>query len=152
VSGITLRRAVPGEAAVLTDIAHAAFGALGYPAETRASLASEITVTAARIRAAETWLAADAAGAPVGFFLLRRDWLTFLFVRPDRQGCGIGRALFHHALARAALRGATEVRWLAEPRTAAFYDRMGACRRGIEPSRLLPGRLCPAFWIRPSAG
>jgi GNAT superfamily N-acetyltransferase len=148
VSGITLRRAVPDDAAVLTDIAHAAFAALGYPAETRASLARELTVTTRRIRAAETWLAADATGAPVGFFLLRGDWLDFLFVRPDRQSRGIGRALFHLALARAAAQGATELGWLAEPRTAVFYDRMGACRRGIEPSRLLRGRLCPAFWIR----
>ncbi len=46
---------------------------------------------------AETWVACH-AGAPVGFISLLDTFIGGLFVAPDRQGLGIGRALIAHAL------------------------------------------------------
>ncbi|WP_370676855.1 GNAT family N-acetyltransferase [Pleomorphomonas sp. PLEO] len=47
---------------------------------------------------AETWVAC-LAGAPVGFISLLDNFIGGLFVLPNRQGRGIGRALITHALA-----------------------------------------------------
>jgi GNAT superfamily N-acetyltransferase len=45
---------------------------------------------------------------------------------PKRIGRGIGRALFDHAVRRAASLGAGSVRIEADPYAEGFYRRMGA--------------------------
>ncbi|AKU24663.1 GNAT family N-acetyltransferase [Massilia sp. MB5] len=71
---------------------------------------------------AETWVAC-LAGAPVGFIGLVDCFVGGMFVDPDRQGSGIGRALAAHAL---ALKGQLELEAYAENRAAcAFYRHLG---------------------------
>ncbi|MDR7125126.1 GNAT family N-acetyltransferase [Pseudotabrizicola sp. 4114] len=48
---------------------------------------------------AETWVA-EAGTVPVGFVSLLDRFIGGIFVAPDQQGRGIGRALISHALAR----------------------------------------------------
>lgn len=57
-----------------------------------------------------------------------------MHVRPLWIGQGCGRALFEHAVHRAAQRGATTLRWSTERYALGFYLRMGGHTVGTEPS------------------
>jgi GNAT superfamily N-acetyltransferase len=84
----------------------------------------------------QVWVMTDAAGI-VGFYALVVDaigWeLDLFFIANDRQGRGLGRALFDDMTARARGLGAAEVRIRANPSAADFYSRMGALAAGFEP-------------------
>jgi predicted N-acetyltransferase YhbS len=92
--------------------------------------------------------AARAGGDPVGFYALVGGGsvleLEHLWVLPEFIGRGVGRALFEHAIRKAASLGAEALRLEADPNAEGFYRRMGARRAGenvyeIEgQSRVLP--------------
>jgi GNAT superfamily N-acetyltransferase len=78
---------------------------------------------------------------PVGFALfyptfstwqcMRGLWLEDLYVRPDRRGAGVGRALLAHLAGLAVNRGYGRVEWSALHWNApalGFYERLGAQR------------------------
>lgn len=71
---------------------------------------------------------------PVGFYAVvgegRRIELEHLWVTPERIGTGVGRALFEHAVRRAAALGAGTLSIEADPNAEGFYGRMGARRVG----------------------
>ncbi len=49
----------------------------------------------------EVWVACEAGGGgAVGFVATADDEITWLYVHPDHQGCGIGRRLLRHAVER----------------------------------------------------
>ncbi len=71
---------------------------------------------------AETWVACLAA-TPVGFISLLDSYVGGLFVAPDRQGHGIGRALVAHAL---ALKGELQLEVYTDNTQAfSFYTGIG---------------------------
>jgi GNAT superfamily N-acetyltransferase len=67
-----------------------------------------------------------------GFYALvergREVELEHLWVSPEHIGAGIGRALFDHAVCRAAALGPTTLSIEADPNAEGFYRRMGAER------------------------
>ena len=77
---------------------------------------------------AEIWVATR-SGAPVGFIGLLDSFIGGLFVAPQAQGRGIGRALVDHAM---KLRGgALELEVYARNSGArAFYRRLGFVEKG----------------------
>lgn len=82
---------------------------------------------------------AETEGEPVGFALFFHNYSTFLarpglyledlYVRPDRRGRGIGRALLAHLAALAVARRCGRLEWWVldgnEP-SVAFYRALGA--------------------------
>ena len=71
---------------------------------------------------AETWVAC-LDGTPVGFISLLDTFIGGLFVAPDRQGLGIGRALIAHAL---ALKGELELEvYTGNAQAFRFYRSLG---------------------------
>ncbi len=62
--------------------------------------------------------------------------LEHLWILPERIGQGIGRALFQHAVERAAARGATSLTIEADPHAEPFYLHMGATRVGAVTSEV----------------
>lgn len=71
---------------------------------------------------AETWVA-SLEGVPVGFISLLDNFVGGLFVAPDRQGLGIGRALIAHAL---ALKGELELEvYTGNAQAFRFYRNLG---------------------------
>jgi ribosomal protein S18 acetylase RimI-like enzyme len=79
---------------------------------------------------AETWVAV-AAGQPVGFIGLLGHFIGGLFVAPEGQGRGIGRALVGHAAAR---QGSLELEVYARNEGALrFYQRLGFTEIGRRP-------------------
>jgi GNAT superfamily N-acetyltransferase len=79
--------------------------------------------------------------------LRRPHWfeLSHLFVMPDDFRLGIGRTLFHSAVALARDKGATHISILSDPNAAAFYEKLGARRCGEAPSGVERTRMLPLF-------
>ncbi len=124
----------PEDADTLTQITVAAKGYWGYPEHWLAHWSGLLTITPAFIATSEVYAARDPAGKLIGWYALvgsgRRLVLDHLWVLPAHIGTGIGRALFTHAVKRAAELGAEEVELEADPHAAGFYERMGARRIG----------------------
>jgi len=88
---------------------------------------------------AETLIAEDASGRPIGFALFFHNFSTFLgrpgiyledlFVEPAERGLGAGRALLSKLAALAIERGCGRLEWAVldnnEP-AIGFYQRLGA--------------------------
>ncbi len=100
----------------------ASLGAHGFLG--RARLEEQQTLIETRyLPMAETFVADAADGRPLGFISLLGDFIGGLFVAPEAQGHGIGRALLDHARAR---RDALELEVYAENAGALrFYRRYG---------------------------
>lgn len=113
-------------------------------------LSAEVTATAARIEAtlfpaggppAAECLLAFEDGEPAGFAVFFATYSTFraqpglhledLFVRPERRGRGIGRALLLQVARLAHARGCGRLEWSVldwNQRAIDFYARLGARR------------------------
>ena len=141
-----LRRARPGEAASLTDLAFRSKASNGYDAAFMEACRAELTYTAATMAAGETWVA-EADGALVGFFDLRptADGMEVfaIFVEPACRGGGVGRALWGKLEARARAAGSGAIGLDADPFAVRFYRAMGCEIVGEAPSGSIPGRMLP---------
>jgi GNAT superfamily N-acetyltransferase len=126
---IHIRRAEPGDAGVLSRIAFAAKGHWGYPERWMEHWRDVLTITPEFISQNEVH-AATVQGELAGFYALDgegpRMELEHLWVLPERMGLGLGRALFEHALDRAAELGTEILAIEADPNAEGFYRRMGA--------------------------
>jgi len=134
------RRALPAEAAGLSEIAFAAKRFWGYPDEWMTAWRFDLEVTAAYI-AAEPVAVAEWDGVVVGFVGLSTDsgkrYLEHLWLRPAYIGRGLGRALFAEGVRLARAAGETELHIKSDPNAEAFYLKMGAVRVGLETYLLL---------------
>jgi GNAT superfamily N-acetyltransferase len=132
-------RAKPEDAATLTEIAHAAKRRWGYPERWIECWRDALTVQPEFIATHETF-AAIFDSRTVGFHALGRKGdrldLLHLWVLPDAMGRGVGRFLFHHALARARESGCQELEIESDPNAEGFYLRMGARRVGASVKEL----------------
>jgi len=147
VTEIEIRRALPEDAGVLTQIAIAAKGHWGYPQRWMQIWRPELTFAPEYFTGNESWKASIENQA-VGFYTLlekeRNAWLENLWVTPAQMGHGIGKALFQHALRGAKERGYHILRLESDPNAAGFYKKMGAIPVGERRSevegqpRLLP--------------
>lgn len=85
---------------------------------------------------AETWVACR-EGQPVGFISLIDSFIGGLFVAPDQQGHGIGRALITHAL---SLKGTLMLEvYTGNEQAMRFYEALGfreQSRRATDDSGL----------------
>jgi GNAT superfamily N-acetyltransferase len=79
-------------------------------------------------------------------------YLEHLFIEPDAQGMGVGRALFEWALEAARARGYQWLEWDSDPNAAAFYEKMGGEKISEEESALIPGRMIPRFRMATGSG
>ncbi len=128
-------RAKPEDAAVLTEIAHAAKRHWGYPERWIQNWRDILTMRPEFIAANVTYCAMEDARAAVGFYLLTNEsdglHLDHLWIAPHAMGRGIGRALFKHALEQTRKLGHPTLKIEADPNAEGFYTRMGARRVGV---------------------
>jgi GNAT superfamily N-acetyltransferase len=126
-------RAKPSDAEALTRIAFSAKRYWGYPERWIERWQETLTINPEFIRRNEVY-AAVVEGELVGFYALtgegRKIELEHLWVLPERMGARIGRALFDHAVRRAASLGAEVLGIESDPNAEGFYRRMGATRVG----------------------
>lgn len=138
VAAARIRRAEPGDADALTRIAFAAKRHWGYPERWMERWREDLTIAPGYVGKNEVHAAVidgDAVGFhAVGFHALTGTGNTLelehLWVSPDWIRKGVGRALFGHAVERAAALGAEAMRIESDPNAGGFYERMGARRIG----------------------
>lgn len=131
---VAIREAVPGDAGVLTDVAHAAKRHWGYPEAWIALWRPGLTITAAELAGNEVFVA-ECGERIAGFYALGRrngGWeLKHFWVRPEDMGRGFGRALFRHAVQRLGqVAPGAPLDVEADPNAESFYLRMGCERVG----------------------
>ncbi len=134
-----ISRAQPGDASLVSEIAQAAKAHWGYPPEWLEQWREQLTIAPNFIAQNETYVATIDRQI-VAFLALRqtpgRMELEHLWVLPTRIGQGVGRALFEHAVDRAAALGATSLTIEADPHAESFYLHMGAKRVGTVQSEV----------------
>ncbi len=144
---LKIRLARPAEAATMTALAFRSKASNGYDAAFMAACRAELTFDARTLARGETWLCENAAGRVLGFFDLRPEAGTAeveaLFVEPDCQGAGVGRALWDKLEARAAALGTRRIGVDSDPAAVPFYLRMGMEPAGEAASGSIPGRTLP---------
>lgn len=152
---IQIRRAAPDEAAVLTEIAHAAKRHWGYPENWIQHWQTDLTITPEFIRDNEMYVALkgeEIVGCCALSFNQSAPELEHMWIRPEHMGAGIGRALLTHMKERAMNLKLPALELSADPNAEGFYERMGARRIGEVRSEIEgQPRLLPRMTINPGS-
>ena len=142
-TAVTIRRAVPEEAATLTQIALDAKRYWGYPEHWIQHWESDLTISSDFIREHHVYVADD-EGEVRGFYALcvfdKNAELEHMWVTPSAIGTGVGKELFLDAMERAAALNVNAIELSADPNAAGFYSRMGATQIG-ETDSIIDGHL-----------
>ena len=130
---LVIRRASPGDAAALTEIAVKAKRHWGYPNRWISRWRPALTITSEIINSMDVW-AGLLDGEIVGFYALRFSSdlgiLEHLWVLPASIHEGHGSALFQHAAGRCRAQGCLTLQIESDPNAQGFYEKMGARRVG----------------------
>jgi N-acetylglutamate synthase-like GNAT family acetyltransferase len=130
---LVIQRAKPGEAGVLTDIAHAAKRHWGYPENWIQHWKADLTITPEFIATNEVYIAMNGeeiVGCCAITFNGSLAELEHMWIKPEHIGTGVGRALFLYVKERAANLKIPALELSADPNAEGFYERMGATRIG----------------------
>lgn len=134
-----IRRVVPEEAGILTQIALAAKAHWGYPQRWLEIWTPQLTFDSEYFEENESW-AAVIENEPVAFYTVQEKdgtaWLENLWVLPEHIGKGIGKQLFLDAISRARERGYKTLRLEADPNAVSFYEKMGMKKIGERTSEV----------------
>ena len=148
----TIRRARPGEAGHLSEIAMAAKASWGYSASFMARCRAALAVDPETIVERHFHLAEGGDGRILGFYGFEPGpegiELSHLFVAPEAIGQGVGCALWRHAAALAQRLGEAQLLVVSDPNAAGFYARMRAEPAGSRPSEIDPARPLPMYRLR----
>ncbi|HEX8774597.1 MAG TPA: GNAT family N-acetyltransferase [Pyrinomonadaceae bacterium] len=141
-----IRRAIPDEADILTELALRSKGHWGYDEEFLRDCRADLTVTPELISTSPVFVLED-EGRAAGFYSLSGEGteveLSHLFVEPWAVGRGYGTLLFQHALRTARACDFELLVIGSDPFALGFYEAMGARRIGDVASTVRPGRLLP---------
>jgi len=136
---LQIRRAIPEEADVLSEIAFSAKAHWGYPKRWMEIWKPQLTFSPEYFEKNEGWLAAI-NDIPIAFYILQEKagsaWLDDLWVSPDFIGRGIGKRLFLHAVERSRQRGYQRLQLESDPNAVGFYEKMGMVRIGERHSEV----------------
>lgn len=136
---LTVRRALPEESQLLTQIAHDAKRHWGYPENWIKHWTEDLTISPEFVAANQVFVAEDNHQV-TGFYALviRQDKaeLDHLWVSPAHIGSGVGKELFIHAMNTASGGGLKEVGISSDPNAEGFYRKMGAHHTGDTVSEI----------------
>lgn len=149
-----LRPAVAAEAPALSALARAAKASWGYPTAWLDAWAEDLVVTATQAGSGD-YVVAEHAGRILGFSGLTRTadgWrLEHLWVAPEAQCRGVGRALVQRARKTVRERGGARLEVISDPHAEEFYLACGATRSGTEATSVLgTERLLPRLVFAPA--
>ena len=147
---ITIRRARPDEAALISDLALRSKAHWGYDAAFMEACRDELTMTPTEIAATSVYVLASGDDL-LGFHQLKEfageAEVWNLFVEPRAIGGGHGKRLWHHAETLARAQGYRSLIVESDPFAEGFYRAMGMDRIGQVPSGSIPGRTLPKLRI-----
>ena len=151
-TGWRIRPAVSLDTAQMTDVIFASKASNGYDAAFMEACRDELRVTPESLDDGYHWVAAD-RDTILGTISLSVETadtgtINALFVAPDLQGAGVGRALWQVAIAKAQTLSLATLRLDADPEAVAFYQAMGGTVVGQVPSGSIAGRMLPLMEFR----
>lgn len=144
----SLRPARPDELETLSALCLRSKAYWGYDDAFLAACVDELTLTRTDLKQDEIVVIEDEKGL-AGVAQVGLDdglcYLEKLFIDTNRIGSGYGRVLFQWAIDAATRTGAREMIIDADPDAAAFYEKVGAVRKGDAKSQSIAGRVLPRF-------
>jgi ribosomal protein S18 acetylase RimI-like enzyme len=152
---VEIRRALPEEAELLSNIAWDAKAAWGYAAAQLENWRDGLTLTTQSIESQPTY-AANEQGEVLGFYQVNTSIqpveLEHLWIRPSCMRRGIGRALLAHAVNELYRAGVPSVLIDSDPNAMAFYVACGATQIGARAAPIdgEPGRTRPQLLLSTS--
>lgn len=148
-----IRKASPGEAALLSALALRSKAHWGYSRDFLKSCVGELTYLPGQI-GSDTFdfIVIENEVTIMGFYAIKRVSKTeyeleALFVDPKFIGTGCGRRLIQHALKNAATKGGERLVIQGDPNAAQFYLAAGGQQIGSRESGSIPGRVLPLYEI-----
>ncbi len=144
---LTIRRAVPEDAADLTRIAYLSKQSNGYDDAFMAACADELRITPKDITDDMIWVAET--NQPLGCVTLvlntetRSGQVSSFFIHPESKRQGVGKALWRVVLIAAREQKLQRLHLDADPAAVPFYEAMGFTTVGQKPSGSVPGRFLP---------
>ena len=130
---ISIRRVIPIEADVLTQIAISAKRYWNYPEKWMEIWIPQLTFSPEYFEANESW-AAEMDDVPIAFYTWQDRngiaWIENLWVSAEYIGTGVGKQLFLHALELARHRGYKIMQLESDPNARGFYEKMGMRKIG----------------------
>src|SRR6185436_1357485 len=130
---ISIRRVLPSEADVLTQIAISAKSYWNYPEKWMEIWIPQLTFSPEYFEANESWVAV-LEDKPVAFYTWQDRngiaWIENLWVSAEYIGTGVGKQLFLHALELARQRGYKIMQLESDPNARGFYEKMGMRKIG----------------------
>jgi len=143
-----LRPGCREDAAAVSAVAYRAKSGWGYPPAWLDSWRDALTVGPEYLAAHRSWIAVhgnDIVGSCVLETDARHASLNHVWVTPEAQRRGVGRALVEAALAAARHDRISGVDVESDPHAESFYLRLGAHRVGQTPAPMpgAPGRVLP---------
>lgn len=141
-----LREPLPSELRKLSGLCQRSKAHWNYPEEMLKAFRDELTIRKADLERDAIMLAEDKRGLAGMVQVSKRDGeavLEKLFVEPARLGEGTGKLLYVWACRVARENGLKTLVIDSDPDAAAFYEHMGAVRKGTAPSGSIPGRELP---------
>jgi maltose O-acetyltransferase len=157
---INIRKAIPEDSPVLTEISFAAKRHWHYPEEYYQIWRDELTISPEYIKQYEVY-AAEAGSTVVGYcsvvkaekeywvgkiFVEQGYWLEHIFIRPEFIGKGTGTRLVQFIAMKCRKNKIDKLYVFAEPNAAGFYDKIGAVRLRESVSSIA-GRTLPVYLI-----
>lgn len=150
---LKIRRALPKESLVLTEIAQDAKRYWGYPEHWLQHWQADLTISPDFVNENPVYVA-ESDGELVGFYALvvhdEKAELEHMWVAPKQIDQGIGKALFIHAMQEAAGQNVMTVEISSDPNAEGFYRKMGAERIGEVASEINgEQRVLPRLKVNP---
>jgi predicted N-acetyltransferase YhbS len=153
---LDIRPSRPADAAELSALAHRAKASWGYPSTWMDRWNQALTLTRAYLKTHPGFVA-EHDGKIVGMCMLElrleNARLEHVWIDPDYQRQGIGRAIIARALEEVAESGARFVVIESDPFAEQFYLKLGAHRTGFvrAPMPGAPDRILPVLELETSA-
>ncbi|MDQ0116749.1 GNAT family N-acetyltransferase [Paenibacillus harenae] len=147
----TIRKALPAEAAFLSDIAFRSKAFWGYEPEYMLLAKKDLTITEKNIMG--NWVfVIETQNTIKGFYELRDNSneeaeLFWLFVDPNSIGSGYGKSLMKHAIQVAGDKGFNDIKIKSDPNAVGFYKGFGAVVIGESSSTVRPDLKLPVMII-----
>lgn len=136
---IEIRRALPEDAPVLSQIALSAKSHWNYPESWIEIWTPQLTFDPEYFAENESWLAIT-DDTPAGFYTIQakdgKSWIENLWILPRYMGMGIGRELLLHAFSRSRQMGHLILQLEADPNAVGFYEKMGMQKIGERVSEI----------------
>jgi ribosomal protein S18 acetylase RimI-like enzyme len=136
---IEIRRALPEDARILSQIALSAKSHWNYPERWIEIWTPQLTFNPEYFVENESWVAIT-EDTSAGFYTIQvkdgKSWIENLWVLPQYMGLGIGRQLLLHAFSRSRQTGHLILQLEADPNAVGFYEKMGMQKIGERQSEI----------------